>query len=242
MLFEHVCVSHQEWIFEMMFKIADIKFLAPHKLSLLQLCAENFGNTNISRETDFVYEFWLLQYNHLVDSTTSDSLCIQELKSAHLASWLEKLKQTTSDNFHRVPTNNPISSSSSVIQQSVKKLEDNAAVTLAVLGAIPLLLTSFLYSLALGRKQKVKLPLTYALGLNVNLISNKSSEIASYRSMQLCLSTNVVSSSWMHGTAQYSSSKGMQDREIQTLRPDTKDVQVPSLTLVPFLNIIDMYP
>jgi hypothetical protein len=67
-----------------------------------------------------------------------------------------------------------------VIQQSVKKLEDNAAVTLTVLGAIPLLLTSFLYSLALGRKQKVKLPLTYALRLNVNLISNKSSEIASY--------------------------------------------------------------
>jgi hypothetical protein len=60
--------------------------------------------------------------------------------------------------------------------------------------------------------------------------------------MQLCLSTNVVSSSWMHGTDQYSSSKGMQDREIQTLRPDTKDLQVPSLTLVPFSNIIDMYP
>jgi hypothetical protein len=83
MLFEHVCVSQQEWIFETMFKIADIKFLAPHKLSiivrkkilsLLQLCAENFGNTNNSRETDFVYEFWLLQYNLLVDSTTSDSL------------------------------------------------------------------------------------------------------------------------------------------------------------------------
>ncbi|CAK9226050.1 unnamed protein product [Sphagnum troendelagicum] len=89
----------KEWIFETMFKIADIKFLAPHKLSIIQ---------------------------------------------------------------------------------SVKKLEDNAAVTLTVLGAIPLLLTSFLYSLALGRKQKVKLPLTYALGLNVNLISNKSSEIASY--------------------------------------------------------------
>jgi hypothetical protein len=44
----------------------------------------------------------------------------------------------------------------------------------------------------------------------------------------------------MHGTAQYSSSKGMQEREIQTLRPDTKDLQAPSLTLVPFSNIIDM--
>jgi hypothetical protein len=31
----NTCVSHQEWIFETMFKIADIKFLAPHKLSII---------------------------------------------------------------------------------------------------------------------------------------------------------------------------------------------------------------
>lgn len=31
----NTCVFHQEWIFETMFKIADIKFLAPHKLSII---------------------------------------------------------------------------------------------------------------------------------------------------------------------------------------------------------------